>query len=272
MIDCGEGTQISLKILGWGLKNLDVICFTHFHADHILGLPGLLLTIGNYGRVEPLYIIGPSNIKNIVKDLCSIAPEIPFELIVIEQDYFAENIFELHNFSIDILPVDHSLDCLAYKINLPQKGKFDLKKAESLDLPKPFWSKLQCGENVEYHGKIFTPQMVLGRERKGIKICYCTDSRPTDDLINFVRDSDLFVCEGIYGEDEKLDKAILKKHMIFSEAATIAQKANVKELWLTHFSPSMPHPEEYLSFASDIFANTIVAHDRISKTIYFSDK
>lgn len=269
MIDCGEGTQISLKILGWGMKNLDVICFTHFHADHISGLPGILLTVGNSGRTEPIYIIGPIGIKNIVKNLCSIAPELPFNLLIIEQDYFFEHNFHLNNYFINALPVEHSLDCLAYNIFLPRSGKFDAQKADKLKLPKKFWSVLQNGKNIEYMGEIFTPQMVLGKDRPGIKISYCTDSRPVATLIDFVWGSDLFICEGIYGEDEKISKAITNKHMIFSEAATIAKNADVKELWLTHFSPSMPEPEKYLSFAEDIFKNTIVGYDRMHKTISF---
>ena len=118
---------------------------------------------------------------------------------------------------------------------------------------------------------MFIPEMVLGPERKGIKISYCTDSRPTDNLINFIYESDLFICEGIYGDDEKLDKAIIKKHMIFSEAAHMAKKASVKELWLTHFSPAMPNPEKYLDSAKNIFENTIVAHDRMTKIILYHD-
>jgi Metal-dependent hydrolases of the beta-lactamase superfamily III len=88
--------------------------------------------------------------------------------------------------------------------------------------------------------------MVLGKERRGIKVSYCTDSRPTSDLIQFVENSNLFVCEGTYGDEEKFQKAVEYKHMLFSESAEIAKQANVEELWLTHFSPSMINPEEYL--------------------------
>lgn len=269
MIDCGEGTQISLKMLGYGFKNIDVICFTHFHADHISGLPGILLTVGNSGRVDPIYIIGPTGIKSIVNSLCSIAPELPFELKVIEQNSTSDNTFHLDNYFINALPVEHSVNCLAYNINIPQSGKFNLEKATQLGLPKKFWSLLQHGENVEYENKIYTPQMVLDSERKGIKISYCTDSRPTEQLVKFVKESNLFICEGIYGEDEKLPKALANKHMLFSEAATIAKQANVKELWLTHFSPSMPQPELFLDCAKNIFENTVVGTDRMYKTIFF---
>lgn len=269
MIDCGEGTQISLKILGWGFKNIDVICLTHFHADHISGLPGILLTIGNSGRTEPVYIIGPSGTETIVKNLCVIASELPFELKIIEQNLLKGNVFHLDNYFINVLPVDHSINCVAYNICVPRKGKFNLSKALKLDLPHRFWSILQKGNTVEYKNKIYTPQMVLEPDRKGIKISYCTDSRPVDELINFVHASDLFICEGIYGEEEKLSKAMANKHMIFSEAAKIASKAQVKELWLTHFSPSMPNPQLFLDSAKNIFENTVIATDRMHKTINF---
>jgi ribonuclease Z len=269
MIDCGEGTQISLKILGWGFKNIDVICLTHFHADHISGLPGILLTIGNSGRTEPVYIIGPSGTETIVKNLCVIASELPFELKIIEQNLLKGNVFHLDNYFINVLPVDHSINCVAYNICVPRKGKFNLSKALKLDLPHRFWSILQKGNTVEYKNKIYTPQMVLESDRKGIKISYCTDSRPVDELINFVHASDLFICEGIYGEEEKLSKAMANKHMIFSEAAKIASKAQVKELWLTHFSPSMPNPQLFLDSAKNIFENTVIATDRMHKTINF---
>lgn len=269
MIDCGEGTQISLKILGWGFKNIDVICLTHFHADHISGLPGILLTIGNSGRTEPVYIIGPSGTETIVKNLCVIASELPFELKIIEQNLLKGNVFHLDNYFINVLPVDHSINCVAYNICVPRKGKFNLSKALKLDLPHRFWSILQKGNTVEYKNRIYTPQMVLEPDRKGIKISYCTDSRPVDELINFVHASDLFICEGIYGEEEKLSKAIANKHMIFSEAAKIASKAQVKELWLTHFSPSMPNPHLFLDSAKNIFENTVIATDRMHKTINF---
>jgi len=272
LIDCGEGTQITLKLCGWGFKNIELICFTHYHADHISGLVGMLLAIGNSGRTEDINIIGPQGLKTIIKGLLVIAPELPFNINLIEFQSNGQMQYESDGYSILAASADHLIPCLAYKLSIPRKGKFDVNKANKLKLPIIYWNRLQNGETLEYEGKIFTPDMVLGSDRKGLSITYCTDTRPTDSIINLAKDSDLFICEGMYGEDEKKNKAIENKHMLFSEAAQIAKAANVKELWLTHFSPSLNKPEEFLNVAKKIFPNTIVGYDRISKTFKFDER
>lgn len=269
LIDAGEGTQVTMKMLGWGFKNLDVICFTHFHADHIAGLPGLLLTIGNSGRTENITIIGPAGITNIVKSLCIIAQELPFKIDFIELSNDEDSI-KIGDFIIKTLRVEHRVSCFSYSILVHRLGKFDVNKAKLLDLPRNYWSILQNNKDVEYEGKIYTSDMVVGEPRKGIKVTYTTDTRPISNLVNFAKDSDLFICEGIYGDDEKLNKAIEYKHMLFSEAANIAKNANVSELWLTHFSPSMTNPDDYIEYAKNIFPNTMIGKDRMQKSILFS--
>ncbi len=271
LIDCGEGTQITLKLCGWGFKNIELICFTHYHADHISGLVGMLLAIGNSGRTEDINIIGPHGLKTIIKGLLVIAPELPFNINLIEFPSNGQMQYEADGYSILATPADHLIPCLAYKLIIPRKGKFDVNKANKLKLPITYWNRLQNGETLEYKGKIFTPDMVLGSDRKGLSITYCTDTRPTDSIMNLAKDSDLFICEGMYGEEEKKNKAIENKHMLFSEAAQLAKAANVKELWLTHFSPSLTKPEEFLNVAKKIFPNTIVGYDRISKTFKFGE-
>lgn len=271
LIDCGEGTQVTLKLLGWGFKAIDAICFTHFHADHISGLPGMLLTIGNSGRTQPLTLIGPQGLQEIVEGLRKIAPELPFALEYKEiKPNNQESIF-LNGFYIDCLFVEHLIPCLAYKISVLRKGKFNAKKAISLNLPKHLWSMLQKGEEIIYEGKKYTSDLVMGKQRKGITACYCTDSRPTNNLIPFIENADLFICEGMYGEEEKLNKAIENKHMLFSEAAQLAKNANVSELWLTHFSPALSEPELFLENATKIFKNSTLGEDRKYKTLFFSE-
>jgi ribonuclease Z len=268
LVDCGEGMQCSLKLLGWGFKNIDAICITHFHADHISGLPGLLLTIGNAGRTEPLNMLGPEGLRRVVKSLCVIAPELPFEIIFHE----APRELRISGFNIKALELAHRISCYAYSFGLPRIGRFDIDRATALGLPKTLWSYLQKSGTAVWEGREYTADMVLGEPRKGIKISYCTDTRPVAALEDFVQGSDLFVCEGMYGDDGLREKAIRYRHMVFSEAAEIAKSANVKELWLTHFSPSMTEPMVFLPVAADIFPNTKIARDRMTKTFMFEDQ
>lgn len=270
LVDCGEGTQVTLKMLGWGFKAIDTICFTHYHADHISGLPGMLLTIGNSGRTEPVKLIGPPGLKKVVEGLRLIFPELPFKLEYIEIDN-VDCVIDFNDFSLKANEGDHRIKCLSYRFDISRKGKFSVEKAKTLGLPVNMWSILQKGGTVEYNGKIYTSDMVLGNARKGIRLSFCTDTRPVDSLVNFINGSDLFVCEGMYGENEKQKKAIEYKHMLFSEAAKLAKLGNVKELWLTHLSPSMKEPELFIDNAKKIFANAKVGYDRMYTRINFEE-
>jgi ribonuclease Z len=271
LIDCGEGTQIPIKLAGWGFKTIDAICFTHYHADHIVGLPGLLLTMGNSGREEPLSIYGPPGLIEVIKGITIVAPQLPFEIKLIELsgDYAVST--KLGDVLIHSIPVDHAIPCLSYAMEIKRAGKFDAKRAKNAEIPIQYWSRLQNGEVIEADSRIYTPDMVLGEERKGLKVSYCTDTRPIESLIDFVRESDIFICEGMYGDDENSQKAMEKKHMTFSEAAMLAKRANVKEMWLTHYSPALDKPQDYLHYAKGIFDNTVLGFDLMNKTLVFNE-
>ncbi len=271
LIDCGEGTQIAIKEKGWSFKPIDVICFTHFHGDHISGLPGLLLTMGNADRKEPLTIIGPKGVERVVNALRVIAPELPFEIKFIEIEG-KEQTFEMNGYRLKAFRVNHNVLCYGYTMELDRAGKFDLEKAKELDIPVRNWGLLQKGETVEVDGKIYTPEMVMGAQRKGIKLTYTTDTRPTDSIVENAKNADLFICEGMYGEPDKQSKAKEYKHMTFYEAAQLAKKANAKRLWLTHYSPSLNRPEEFMDDVRAIFKYAVAAKDGRSTLLEYPEE
>lgn len=271
LIDCGEGTQIAIKEKGWSFKSIDVICFTHYHADHISGLPGLLLTMGNAERTEPLTILGPKGLEKVVGALRVIAPEIPFEIQYRELREPVEEL-EVKGYHIRAFRVNHNVICYGYSLEIPRGGKFDLESALAQDIPKRCWNRLQHGQTVEENGKVYTPDMVLGPARKGIKVTYCTDTRPTEGIQKAAEKSDLFICEGMYAEEEKMEKARQYKHMTFYEAAALAKNASVLELWLTHFSPSLVRAESYMPKVKKIFPVASLGFDGRTAELDFKEE
>ncbi len=271
LIDCGEGTQIALREKGWSPNPIDVICFTHFHADHISGLPGMLLNMGNAERTEPLTIIGPKGIAQVVESLRVIARELPFEIKYIEING-KEQEFNLFGYRIKAFRVNHNITCYGYTVEIDRAGKFNPEKAKANDIEMQYWSRLQKGEVITLDDRVLEPDMILGPPRKGLKVTYCTDTRPCESITENAKDADLFICEGMYGEDDKLEKAKEHKHMTFAEAAEMAKKADVKELWLTHYSPAMPKPSVYLDEVKKIFDRTITARDGRTVDLKFEEE
>ena len=270
LIDCGEGTQSAIKEKGWSFKPIDVICFTHYHGDHISGLPGMLLTMGNADRTEPLTLVGPKGLERVVNALRVIAPELPFQIKFIEITE-PEQVMEMNGYRLRAFRVNHNVICYGYSIEIDRAGKFDVARAEAADIPKKFWGILQKGETVIDEGRELTPDMVLGPARKGLKVTYCTDTRPTDSIRENAKGSDLFICEGMYGEKDKAKKAREYKHMTFYEAAQLAKEAQVKEMWLTHYSPSLNYPEEFMDDVRAIFPQSVAAKDKRSMELVFED-
>lgn len=268
LIDCGEGTQVSIRKKGWSFHPIDTICFTHYHGDHISGLPGLLLSMGNAERKEPLTLIGPKGLKKVVEALTIIAPSLPFSLEYIELEGDFQKI-ENNGYTIEAFRVNHNILCYGYSVVISRKGKFEHEKAEANQVPMKLWNSLQKGNSVEWEGKLFTPNMILGEERKGLKVTYCTDTRPTKFIVQNAKKADLFICEGMYGDDTMLAKAKEYKHMTFIEAAKMAKEAKVRELWLTHYSPSLIRADEYIEGTRKVFKYTKTGKDGKTKELVF---
>ena len=270
MIDCGEGTQVAVKEKGWSFKPIDVICFTHYHGDHISGLPRLLLATRNADRTEPLTLVGPKGLERVVNALRVIAPELPFEIKFIEITQ-PEQVIELNGYRITAFKVNHNVLCYGYTLEILRQGKFSAERAKEQDIPLKYWNPLQKGQTIEADGITYTPEMVLGPARKGIRLTYTTDTRPTESILRNAKESDLFICEGMYGEDDKADKARGYKHMTFREAAVLARDARVKEMWLTHYSPSLVRPDEFMDKVREIFPNAYPGKDGKSLELNFEE-
>ena len=279
VIDCGEGTQLAMKEAGFVAGKVALILLTHFHADHVSGLPGLLLSIANEGRVDPVVIAGPKGTSRIVSSLCVIAQGLPFQIYIYEfpngggelpKEYLPVNTNSSCSARITAYPGRHSMPCLGYRISLPRGGKFDPARAKAQNIPVKLWSRLQKGETVDEDGVTYTPDMVLGAPRRGIDVSYVTDTRPTDVIVEAVRGSDLLICEGMFGND-KAERARVSRHMTAAEAANIAAEAEVGTLWLTHYSPSMPDPKEAEAEAKLIFPETEAGYDGKQILMQFED-
>ncbi|WP_343210414.1 ribonuclease Z [Anaerolentibacter hominis] len=268
LIDCGEGTQIAIREHGWSFHDIDVICFTHFHADHVSGLPGLLLSMGNAARTQPVTVIGPKGLERMVGALRVIAPELPFELKFIELTGPEQTIC-INDYQIEAFRVQHNVTCYGYSVVIPRAGRFSVEKADENQVPKRCWSKLQKGEIIELDGRTFTPDMVLGPPRKGLKLTYCTDSRPVRTIAEHAEGADLFICEGMYGEKEAAQKAMERRHMTFLEAADLAKTAGVSQMWLTHYSPSLVWPGNFIEETRKVFPDTRLGKDGMTTVLEF---
>ena len=265
LIDCGEGMQTALAKAGLSLAKLDTLLITHFHADHIAGLPGLLLSAGNFGKSSPMVIYAPKGGRDIISSLCCICPELPFDVTVHEVE--GEGCIFRNGLEIRFMPVRHRVECYSYSITENRPPIFSPEKADKLGVPVNMRSILHRGASIEAGGRIISPEMVTEGKRPPLKVTYITDTVYFDELSRFAENSDLLVCEGMYGDDEYIPKMTEKGHMVFSQAARIAADSHSKELWLTHFSPAMSFPEEQLDAARQIYPNVNPGTDGLKQCI-----
>lgn len=268
LVDCGEGTQIPWKSLGWGFRQLGAICFTHMHADHVAGLPGVLFMVAHAGRTEPLDIYGPPGTIYVVEGLRRIAAELPFPVQVHELNSGEQ--FELPGgLRGSCVAASHGIPCLAYRFELERNPAFQPERAQALGLPVQLWSRLQRGETLVYNGQAIIPAQVLGPARRGISLAFITDTRPTQQLSTFAHDVDLLICESMYDDPGDLPLAKAHAHMLAGEAAGIAQAAGAHSLLLTHFSPKITDPSGIEKAARRVFTNARAAKDGMIVTLEY---
>lgn len=270
LFDCGEGTQVPMRESGWGFKRLSSIVLSHLHADHVMGLTGILFSVGNAGRSEPLTIYGPPGTLAVAQALTIVVPGLPFDVRVHEIEA-GERLRLPAEVELTVGQANHRDRCFFYRIDRSRKRGFEAQRARDAGIPVQYWSLLQRGEAIEWEGARHEGADFLGDERHGVSLGFVTDTRPVPEMPELLQGVDLLVCEGTYGDDADQEKAIAKTHMTFREAATIARDANARALWLTHFSPAVADPDLYLGNATSVFPNTTVGYSGLETTLAFPD-
>ncbi len=265
LFDCGEATQVALRKLNLRWKKISVILLSHTHADHVTGLPGILMLSSQVERTEPLVVIGPPKTAEYIQANRRILEMyINYEIEIVEVTQSGQ-VYRGQGFSIRCFLLGHSKMCMGYAVEEDMRpGVFYPEKASSLGVPRgPLWSRLQAGEPVSSeNGRTVQPSEVMGEARRGRKLSFVTDTVPVPGLAEHVRDSDLLICEGMFAED-LADAAAEKKHLTARQAARIAREARVRRLGLIHYSPRYTNKElqSLLSEARELFADTFLTRD-----------
>jgi len=276
LFDCGEGTQVSLRRLNLRWKKISVIFISHTHADHVTGIPGLLMLSSQVDRDDPLYIIGPPKIAEYIESSRRVLDMyINYEIIV--QEISSPGIvYKGDGFHVRCFPLSHTKPCYGYALEEDMRaGEFHPQKAEMLNIPMgKLWGKLQKGEDIQTEdGRTIKPDDVMGSPRQGRKFSFVTDSLALPEISTHVIGSDLFICEGMF-EKALAEDAHAKKHMTAAEAAGLAASSQgVKKLALIHYSPRYTEHElkQILGEAQAIFPQTVLSRDRMVFPIEYED-
>ncbi|MDG6244024.1 MAG: ribonuclease Z [Methanolobus sp.] len=273
LFDCGEGAQQQMMRAKTGMKALSSIFITHFHADHMLGIPGLIQTLSFHGRTEPLKIYGPHWIHEFARILSALGYyKLRFEIDAI--DLNPGDVIKREDYSIMAIKTEHSVPSIGYAlVDNERAGRFDRQKAIELGIPPgPLFSKLHKGETVEVNGKLIHSEDVVGQSRPGRKIIYSGDTRPCKSILEASRDADLLIHDSTLANDQQ-EWAMESMHSTAREAALLAKEANVRKLVLTHISSRYSDDAtQLLEEAREVFQNVIVADDLLELEIPFRDK
>jgi ribonuclease Z len=276
LFDCGEGTQVSLRRLNLRWKKINAIFISHTHADHVTGLPGLLMLSSQVDRDDPLYIYGPPKIAEYVETSRKVLDMYINYQIIVKEIRAPCVVHEGDGFYIRAFPLQHTKTCIGYTLEeLDRPGEFNPDAAVALKVQRgPLWSRLQAGETVKNDdGNEVHPEQVMGPKRGGRKFSFVTDTQYFPGIAPEVRGSDLFVCEGMFADDVA-DQAVEKKHMTARQAANIARDAQVQKLALIHYSPRYTDRElqTLLDEAQTVFPPTVLTRDRMVFPMPFADE
>lgn len=271
LLDCGEGTQVAARRAGVSLVKIEAVCLTHYHGDHIFGLPGLLQTMASQGRERPVLLTGPGEgYSEVVPLLLHLAGPLPFE-IVRRPLTLPEDVVSLWDgLHLESCLMNHRVPCCGYRFTLPRAGRFLPEKAAELGVSRKQWGSLQKGVPAKLaDGRVIAPEQVLGPERTGLTVVYATDTAPCAALPKLARQADLLICDATYAGEENLDKAELYGHSTFAQCGQLALDAGAKRLWLTHYSGALTAPEEELYRAQTLFPAAEAGFDGMTLKLNF---
>ena len=259
LIDCGEGTQRQLKIAGIKPCSITKILITHWHGDHVFGLPGLIQTLGSEEYSGTLKIYGPRGSKAMIAKILEafvFEARLDYEVFEVESGIFFENT----EFSLQAMPLKHSVPCLGFRFQEKDARKILMEKVKKFGIPEgPLLGKLQRGESIKHGGKTVKPDDV-SEIKPGRSVCLLSDTGLSSNCIKLAENCDLLVCEATFANEHE-EKAELYKHLTAKQAALIANNANVKKLILTHFSQRYKTTEDILDNAKELFQNVSCAED-----------
>ena len=277
LFDCGEGTQTAARKQGVSLMKTDIIALTHYHGDHIFGLPGLLQTLFCMGRTAPLYITGPKGLERELAPILKLAGGLSYEVRLFEMPEEPVKLSKLvrgfpEESFLSAFPTKHRVESQGYCFRLERAGKFLPDKAKELLIPVQLWSKLQKGESVEANGCVIAPKEVMGERRKGLKFVFTGDTSPCEAIVRAAEKADLLICDSTYAEKEQAELALERGHMNFDMASRCAAEANVKRLWLAHYSQLVTEPEEALDMAAGNFPGAECGIDGKRITLKFDER
>ncbi|MFC1704831.1 ribonuclease Z [Nanoarchaeota archaeon] len=259
LLDCGEGTQRQLKIAGIKPTQITKVLISHWHGDHVLGLPGLIQTMGASEYTGTLEIYGPKGTKKRFEDMFKafvFDRKLDLEIKEVSSGVF----FKSKEFSLEALPLEHNIETLGYNFIEHDRRRIDVKAVKKLGIPEgPLLGKLQDNKSIEFKGKKISPKDTT-YVVEGKKISFVADTAYCNNAVKLAKDADLMICEATYASKLQ-DKADEYQHLTAKQAGLIANEANAKKLVLMHFSARYKNTQEVEEDARVVFDNVICAED-----------